>query len=305
MHQHRDRLAVSVDSGDRAVRPRRRQHERAPGRIDVAAIEPVANLEAGIAERVGERVAESAGARWPRSTTRSVTFARAHGSVSSPSRARRRAPERALVHEQRRVLHRRGLGGEPRERVPRQHGDEEPRGPERGEPLPALPAERSDVAMARDEHEQRAQRERRDFARPDRLERARRRIRSPRPRDRAVAQASGRIRQDEVDQRPAVQVQELVAGEVGGEPREPVAASSAPAPAARDAAPSRRARMRSASSRSRGRAATRPDRPSRSTPAPRRARRPRRPAIATSRSARTALSRRAPRAPRPRALASG
>ena len=63
VHQHRDRLAVLVDTGDLAVRPLRRQRKRPSLRVDVASIEPVADLERGIAERLGERVAQSAGAR--------------------------------------------------------------------------------------------------------------------------------------------------------------------------------------------------------------------------------------------------
>ena len=63
VHQHRDRLAVLVDTGDLADRPLRRQRKRPSHRVDVASIEPVADLEGGIAERLGERVAQGAGAR--------------------------------------------------------------------------------------------------------------------------------------------------------------------------------------------------------------------------------------------------
>ena len=87
VHQHRDRLAVSLHGRDLTVRPLRRQRERPSLRVDVALAEPVADLERRIAERPGERVAQRSGARLAQVDDEVGDPARAHGSTTSPARS--------------------------------------------------------------------------------------------------------------------------------------------------------------------------------------------------------------------------
>jgi hypothetical protein len=207
MHQHSDRLAVLIDTGELAFRPLRRQRKRPPLRVDIAAIEPVADLERRVTERLRERVAQSAGARLAEIDDEVRNLRPRPRLHDEPNQERdcQRA-QCGLVDQQRCVRQLRGGESEAGGRRAHYDGTDERRGGEGGQPSAPLAPERPDVGVASDHDEECAKREGGDVVRPDRrIERGDVGDRNGNAVERP-AESPGRVRQGEVYQRPAVQV---------------------------------------------------------------------------------------------------